>query len=99
MMAFPRAVINCLLKSDVLAAAKKVERAKRGRGVSTVKYERADHGPRTCQTKPISPRPACSRKRSLKLLKRPCQYHVDWIAWQTIGSRCVTRDTFALKNF
>src|SRR5258708_4480463 len=52
-MALPRAIIDCLLEADVLAAPEKVEGAERGGRVWRVEYKGSDHAPRACQPQSI----------------------------------------------
>src|SRR6476619_4491176 len=52
-MALPRAVIDRLLETDVLATSEKIERAERGCRIWQVEYECLDHAPRAGHTQPI----------------------------------------------
>src|SRR5271169_6801514 len=69
-MTLARAVINRFLKTDVLAAPKKIEGAERCRWIGGVEYECPDHAPGTCQTEPICLRPAGKLKGGVKLSQR-----------------------------
>src|ERR1700730_9665818 len=61
-MTLARAVIDRFLKTDVLAAPKKIEGAEWCCWIGRVEYECPDHAPGTCQIEPVGRRPAGKRK-------------------------------------
>src|ERR1700729_380664 len=98
-MAFTRAVIDRLLKADVLTAPKKIEGAEWCLRIGRVEYECADHAPGACQTEPIGLRPAGAFKGGFKLLPRARQHEIDRVAGQSVRGNCEARHTFAQENF
>src|SRR6478735_6436889 len=97
-MAFPRAIINCLLKANVLAASKKIESAEWCSGVRRIEYEGPDHAPRTRQSQSIRFRPAADGKGRSELLQRADKREVDRVSWQPITRDGVTWHPLALQN-
>src|SRR5579872_6391219 len=97
-MALPRAVIDRLLKADVLATPEKIEGAEWGAGVWSVEHDGSDHAPRAGQTKPICVRPAERRKGVAKLLERTDEHDVHGVSRQSVTGNRVTRCTLALEN-
>src|SRR5476651_2184513 len=97
-MAFPRTVIDGLLKADVLTAPEKIEGAEWSGRVRRVENERSNHVPRASQTQPIRFRPPEGRKGRPKLLERAYQCKVDRIAGQPVPRDRETRHEFVLQN-
>src|ERR1700752_1781179 len=97
-MTFTRAVINCLLKADVLAASEKIEGAEWCSGVRRVEYEGSDHAPGACQPQSIRFRPAADREGRSKLLQRTHECDVDRVSWQSIARDCVTGHPLVPQN-
>ena len=97
-MAFPRAIVNCFLKADVLAAPKKIESAEWRGGVRRVEYECSDHTPRACQPKSVRFRPAADGKGRLELLQCADERDVDRVSWQPVTRDGVTGDPLVLQN-
>src|SRR5262249_50561852 len=99
MMAFARAVIDCLLKTEVLAAAEKIEGAERSGWVWQVQYECPNHIPRTFQSQRIGRRPAGGREGGVKLLARTNEHEIDRITRQSVAGDRIAGHPLALKDF
>src|SRR5215831_1347401 len=99
MMALARAVIDCLLKTEVLAAAEKIEGAERSGSVRQVQYKCPDHLPRAFQAQPISLRPAGGCEGGVKLLERTSEHEIDRITGQSVAGDRIARHPLALKDF
>jgi hypothetical protein len=99
MMALARAVINCLLETDVLATSEQIKGAKRGGRIGRVEYECSDHAPRACQTQPIGLRPAGNRKGGMKLLACAYKHDIDGVTGQSVAGNCEARHAFTLQDF
>src|SRR5438552_14532304 len=98
-MAFPRAIINCLLETNVLTTPEKIEGAKWRGGIRRVEHERSDHAPGACQPQSVCFRPAEDCKGRSKLLQRTHECDVDRITRESIACDCVTGHPLALDNF
>ena len=97
-VALSRAVIDCLLEADVLAAAVKIEGAERGGGIGRIQQERPDHAPRAGHVQPVGDRPAGGRKGALQLLHRSDQHDIDGVAWQPVAGDGEPRHALALED-
>jgi len=70
-MAPPRTIVDALLKADILAAAKQVERAERRRRIGPVEQEGPHHAPRASHVQPIGDRPTGGSEGRFELAPRP----------------------------
>jgi hypothetical protein len=98
-MPLARAVINRLLKADVLAPPEKVESAEGGSRVGFVGEEGPGHAARAYQTQWICLRPTHESKCSPKLPHCADQRQIHGVARQSVGGNREAGHTSALKNF